>query len=276
MNRIICVAVAAAVLGALSPAQSTGQAETSQDSTSDDLTKMVPRGFGVEVKMIFSPDDELPNVNFPSVPEELRTVPTHQGDGWFGTPGAPWVVPFPSSDINDASISDAVGITVAPQFTVSRLTFRGGIYIPQAKFQTTRPIAGDFDTYHAVNQFGTTRRGVGTSLVYYSVYYDGVDNDPKPFGEIEFRLHRFLSVIGGYGGHHNSYKIALESGYDRFNSLEEYEKVELGSIERHGAPYAAIRVGIPLAFGRASCRRGGVKNAKRNLSRGPNDHSTGF
>ncbi|PIR97050.1 MAG: hypothetical protein COT91_03465 [Candidatus Doudnabacteria bacterium CG10_big_fil_rev_8_21_14_0_10_41_10] len=208
------------------------------------LSKLVARGFGVEVKMFFFPKAQFQDMNVSSVPEALRTVPTHQGDGWFGTPGRPRIVPDDPLFVLKPDLKNVGAVSVAPQYTVWRITFRGGVYFPYGDLTSRRPVAGDLSTYNAVNQYGDNNRGYGTSLVYYSIYWDDTKGRIKPFGEVEFRLHRFVSVIGGYGGTQSEYRLMLENGYDRFGRLEKYQEHELFRTSQKNAPYAAVRVGI--------------------------------
>ncbi|MDP3954425.1 MAG: hypothetical protein Q8Q06_03340 [bacterium] len=214
----------------------------------DSAFDKVSTGWGFELKAVRQFTNNNPGaLTFSDVPESLRTVPTHKDDGWFGKPGSPRVIPYSTFNVSDPMMSGFWSTRLAPQYTIWRVTVRGGVNVnPKSQFKTKRPRAGDFDTYHAVNQHGKPQRGTGASLVYYSIYWDNPDSRStvNPFGEVELRLNKFLSVFSGYSSSETSARLILENGYDRWNSLEKYSTTDFATISTKTAHYFGVRIGI--------------------------------
>jgi len=209
-------------------------------------------GLGIEVKGLYNIPGSNPGaVSFSNIPTSLRQVPTHSGDGWFGRPGALRTVPFNDFKVKDPASSglESFSFRVAPQYSFDRVTLRGGASFDfiEGTLSSQRPKAGDFSTYRAVNQYGEEKRGTGTSLVYYSIYWnDSYGHDEvTPFIEVECRAYKFLSVFTGYNKSEQKYGLKLERGWDRWNTLQKYKVEDFGSVNARRSYYFGVRLGNP-------------------------------
>jgi hypothetical protein len=169
-------------------------------------------------------------VSFNNIPQSLRTVPSNQAGPLSA--GTPVVIPGSSFDIPDPKFIAFSAIGFAPHYAVKRFTFRGGVYLTLPNTSTPGAPTADSGPYQEINQYGTSARGVGTSLVYYSVYWgNGGALNPRPFGELEFRVVGPFSVIGGYGGFEKTSGILLVNGYDQYDALTPYSTQTIAQIE---------------------------------------------
>ena len=169
------------------------------------------------------------------VPEQFRQIPGHKDDFT-----RPVTITVSDDTINPADSLINFGIGVAPQLAFKkRLYLRGGVawnYSPKA--QARMDSSGNT---REVNLRGTTARGFGESLVYYSIR-PSPSVIPSPFAEIETKVKRWCGILGGYMLYRHN--LTLERGWDRFDALEVFEKSRLGSASMH-IPYLGFRLHAP-------------------------------
>lgn len=197
-----------------------------------------PQGFGLDVKLT-SPFLSSPGpITFSNIPQALRTVPSNQ----YGplASGTPVTIPVSTFTVQPSSVGFSIGF--APQYTAWRLTLRGGVSLAFMNL-TSGPPTAEGGPYEEINQFGTTQRGTGTSLVYYSMYWDRTPPIITPFGELEFRISRFVSFVGGYSGP-KTMTVTLENGYDQFDALTVYSTHNFASINMEGSGYGSAKVNV--------------------------------
>lgn len=187
--------------------------------------------FGVELRgTVFGVPHHIPRIT--NVPEGLRQVPGHKED--FSDSNV--TITVPDASINPQRFVN-LAVAAAPGITFSeRVSVRFGAHWGIPLFQTAQPRNGG--NTREINLGGTTDRGVGSSLVYYSAQYSAARH-PGPFGEVELRISKRYSVLAGYLV--NYYDLTIERGWDRFNALERSDRRHLASARMH-APYAGFRV----------------------------------
>lgn len=167
-------------------------------------------GVGLEIRgMAWGMPRYLPEIS--PVPEQFRQIPGHKDDF-----SRPVTITVPGGTINPADTLLNLGISVAPQLVFKeRVYLRGGVawnYSPGA--QARMDSSGNT---REVNLRGTTARGSGESLVYYSIR-PSLSAVPSPFAEVEPKVKRWDGVLGGYMLYRHN--LTLERGWDRFNALE--------------------------------------------------------
>jgi hypothetical protein len=203
----------------------------------------IPRGFGLEFQLgSFAGMRAAPTL-FSNIPQALRTVPTHPDDGY--PPGTAWTIPTASYSMNDPQLQPHIFFSFAPQFTLSRFTVRAGLKIvPAVEIESAKPTAGS--TVPEVNQQGTADRGFGESLVYYFLYWSPkASGQTKPFAEAEFRVHRLVSLIGGYDPYRSTFDVLFENGWDRYDAFQTHMTQTLASVSQAASHYyGAIRIAL--------------------------------
>lgn len=186
--------------------------------------------FDVEVRgMMWGVPGYVPRIT--NVPVALRQVPGHEDD----FPDGGVVITVPDASINLQRFAN-VGAAAAPGVVIGeRVSLRVGVHwaIPFAQGAQAKSTGNTRE----INLGGRTDRGVGTSLVYYSVQYSA--SHPGLFGEVEARASKRYSILAGYLTNHNNLKI--ERGWDRFNALEQFDRRHLASTQMH-APYLGVRI----------------------------------
>jgi hypothetical protein len=202
------------------------------------------KGFDINIKWEVLGFNEvgLGPIGFSNIPQSLRTVPSNQA-GPLST-GTPVVIPGSTFSVGDPKFIGFSAFSFAPQYQAWRFTFRSGVSITMPNYPAQGPPTAEGGPYQEINQFGTNQRGTGTSLVYYSVYWSkGGPINPKPYGEIEFRVAGPLALVGGYGGFQKTENITLENGYDQYDALTPYSKQAIASaiIKAYG-PYGSVKV----------------------------------
>jgi hypothetical protein len=168
-----------------------------------------------------------------NLPAAVRTVPGHQGDP---NAGQPFLIP-------DATIPPGLftGILagVAPQLKVGRFVFRAGGLFGLTSFP--QPRKDSSGNTRELNQYGTTARGVGTSLVYYAVVPSA-----KPlsglYAESEIRASKSVGVIVGYS--RTKYDLSVATGWDRYDALQPYMDYTLAESTMQSF-YGGLRIGPP-------------------------------
>ncbi|MFH1452191.1 MAG: hypothetical protein ABIF88_03395 [archaeon] len=153
--------------------------------------------------------------NVRDVPEEIRDVPIHSDDGYASGKGGP----IPSDDIN-----------VGPR---TGGFFRYGGRMPVikdtlfAKLGIEVELGGIFTSdkpsRNYTNAVGTSQRGRGAALTYYSIHTKSGPNwnsslIPKIVGGLELELSDSVTVGANYSIWRED--LVAETGYDRYDSLE--------------------------------------------------------
>lgn len=170
------------------------------------------------------------------LPQAMRTVPTHTGDSWFGVPGTPRVIP---NDRIRVGLKTGVNIfSVAPQVCFwERFCIKGG-----GNLQLGSRDSSTFGNIREINQYGKPERGYGTSLVYYAILQQK-RTALVPFGEMEVKLTRNVALLGGYTTEKR--RLSVETGYDRFNSLETHAVYPLLRQTSRWS-YVGVKLGVPV------------------------------
>jgi hypothetical protein len=202
----------------------------------------VASGFGIEMRLLGSFGASTGPVDVANIPATLRTVPSNQ----YGplSPGTPVTIPVSTISISGGAAAASIGL--APQYTLRRVTLRAGALVSFMNLSVAPPSVGsqaEYASFPELNQFGTNQRGVGTSLVYYDVYWSRATPTIIPFGELEFRLNRFASLVGGYSGKQRS-TANIQTGYDQYDALSTYSDQKLASVTSDGSPYGGIKIAL--------------------------------
>lgn len=176
-----------------------------------------------------------------NVPADLRTVPSHEGDAWiYGKTQVLRTIPFSSIEPNP--LTNLSSFFIGPEVTFFRLRIRTGINFSwTGRLEQGRTKSNEGAT-REVNQHGLPNRGSGTSLVYYNMYVKST-LIPGWFGEAGVSLTRNFSVVGGWGL--NNFNLEIESGYDRYGSLETYDTYKAATV-RLRRTYGGIEVELPI------------------------------
>jgi hypothetical protein len=156
-----------------------------------------------------------------NVPLELRQVISHPDDTWiYGSKRT--LITIPENSIGDMGRAGALSVTLSGELKLYRLRLRSGpnYYL----LFSGRSYPEGTDAVREVNQFGTSGRGNGTSLVYYKMRVRPVLN-PGWTHEADFRVYNGWMAVGGYSI--NRYKLAIETGYDRWNAYSPLERKEI-------------------------------------------------
>ncbi len=155
-----------------------------------------------------------------NIPLRFRQIPSHPDDTWiYQNP----VIKTISSDSVKPGALFYFGNRIGPEVAVYRLKFRSGInvIIPLAP-----KLMPDANSTREVNQFGTSVRGEGTSLVYYGIEARGTKK-PGFYYEAEVHISKKFSLLAGYGK--ENYNVFLQNGYDRWNKFSKYRNYHLSS-----------------------------------------------
>lgn len=168
-----------------------------------------------------------------NLPAAVRTVPGHQGDPNAGQP-----LPIPDATIAPGTFTGILA-GVAPQLKVGRFVFRAGALFGLTSFP--HPRKDSSGNTRELNQYGTTARGVGTSLVYYAVVPSA-----KPlsgfYAESEIRASKNVGVIVGYS--RTRYDLRVATGWDRYDALQPYMDYTLAESTMQSF-YGGLRIGPP-------------------------------
>ena len=116
---------------------------------------------------------------------------------------------------------------VGPELTVKRFSVKGGPLFASINDVEQGLCKCNEGATREVNQRGRPSRGFGTSLVYYNMYFDS-SRVPGYFFEASVNVHRWVSVLAGAS--QKNVDVMVETGYDRFDRLEEYETRDVGRV----------------------------------------------
>ena len=202
----------------------------------------VASGFGIEMRLGASFGGSTGTVTLENIPQMLRTVPSNQ----YGPLSAGTPVIIPTSTISLPGSSPGLSIGLAPQYSLWRMTLRAGASVSFMNLTASPPSVGsqaEYASFPEINQFGTNQRGVGTSLVYYDVYWSRSSPAIVPFGELQFRVNRFASLVGGYMGQQKT-TVDIQNGYDQYDALSTYSNQKLAYITSSGSPYGGIKIAV--------------------------------
>lgn len=204
-----------------------GSPAIAQSSSSGPAVK-----FGINV---FAGAELTPNMigEVESVPETLRRVPGHPDD--FRSGNRPtFLIPGISQFKRGNSRMNAGG---GPELLIKdKISVRGGLNFNFFFSQFPKLESGG--NTQEINHEGTTERGTGRSLVYYTLQIGA--KKPGYYAEVEFRAMRRISLVGG--GKFTELFLISQRGYDRFNASEKLDEIKVAKI-RSVAPYAGIKIG---------------------------------
>jgi hypothetical protein len=186
--------------------------------------------FDIEIRgMVWGVPRYVPRII--NVPVALRQVPGHKDD----FPDGGVIITVPDASINPQRFAN-VGAAAAPGIIIGeRVSLRTGVHWAIPVAQGAQP--KNAGNTREINLEGRTDRGIGTSLVYYSVQYSA--SHPGFFGEVEARVSKRYSVLAGYLASYNN--LTIERGWDRFNALQQSDRRHLASVQMH-APYLGFRI----------------------------------
>jgi hypothetical protein len=161
-----------------------------------------------------------------NVPAQLRRVPSHPGDTWiYGSRPVVRTIPFDSIEPNPVSF--LTSLHFAAELTVRRFRLRGGPAFAVFPRIDQGLVKANTGATREVNQWGEPYRGSATSLVYYNMYPE-TSAAPGWLIEGALSLNRHVSAFGGMG--QDNVRLLVESGYDRFDSLETYGRQGAGVV----------------------------------------------
>jgi len=213
-----------------------------QAGVAQDNSPRTPKGFGFDIKLTGLFGGSQGPIQFSGLPQALRTVPSN-ASGPLAT-GVPVTIPDSPVLVQQSSTGFSIGL--APQYSVWRFTVRAGVSTQFLNLTSAPPTAdttAEYAKYPELNQYGTNQRGVGTSLVYYDIYSSRTPQSLNPFGELEFRINRWVSLVGGYSGR----KIAaatIETGYDQYDALATFNRQKLASVTMQASAYGSVKVNV--------------------------------
>ncbi len=145
-----------------------------------------------------------------NVPLELRQVVSNPDDTWiYGSRRPILTIPGNSLKMGGAG---GFNLTLSPELRIYRLRLRIG-----PNYSLFFPNRSSGNTVREVNQYGSSQRGTGNSLVYYKLEMSPTLK-PGWTSEAEFQVYRGWSVATGYSV--NYYKLQVDRGYDRYNSFD--------------------------------------------------------
>jgi hypothetical protein len=79
-------------------------------------------------------------------------------------------------------------------------------------------------------------------LVYYDIYWTKTPS-VTPFGELECRINRVISLVGGYSGSRVA-TSSLQNGYDQYDALTAYSSHKVASLTLSASPYGGLKVAV--------------------------------
>jgi len=183
--------------------------------------------------------------HFSNLPLSVRMIPQHKDDTWFCCPGNPRIVP---DNTVSSVLYSSLAVAVAPQ-----VSFRRGILTFGANFsgwQMPEAVRGNYWTTTEINQYGTSARGAGTSLVGTAI----VARDriyANPFVEWEFPIRKVpgRSILVGYA--YTRIDISIRAFYDRNDHLETYKRYSISDsglhelyVGAHASRYFLYTIGL--------------------------------
>jgi len=220
----------------------TCDAQNQQQPQGPSAREGTAKGFGFGVKLMGTFGGMPGPIAFSNTPQTLRTIPSNQsGPLANGTP-----VTVPSSTITAGPGTASFLAGLAAQYTVSRFTIRGGALAEFSNATSSSPTVSPtaiYATFPEINQYGTNQRGVGTSLVFYDIYWARTPPNITPFGELEFRLTHSVSLLGGCIEHQNA-NANLENGYDQYDVLTAYSTQKLASVTANASAYGGVKFAV--------------------------------
>lgn len=174
-------------------------------------------GFGIEAKLFGADATFNESTKVSDIPLNLRQVPSHPEDTWiYGSRRVIRTIPSDTIIFNGSNVGQ--NFAFSPELTVWRLRARSGVNFFVGG-SGDGPSKDSDNTTREMNQYGGSSRGYGTSLVYYSVYSKS-SRKPGINNEVDFDIGNDLLLIAGYSW--RNYNLVAQSGYDRWDSLEEY------------------------------------------------------
>ena len=158
--------------------------------------------------------------NIENIPLELRQVISHPDDIWVYGTKRPLITIPENNLVMGGAISFSA--TLSGELKLYRLRLRSGPNYSWLFPIKTYPEGAE--AIREVNQYGTSLRGTGTSLIYYKMIVRPVLK-PGWTHELDFRIYNGWMAVGGFSV--NYYKLAIETGYDRWNSFDSLENKEV-------------------------------------------------
>jgi hypothetical protein len=174
------------------------------------------------------------------VPDRLRQLPSHPDDVWiYGSRQVLRTIPYDSIEPNP--VSTLMAVRAGPEVSLRRLRLRTGLSFAFMRRIEPGLVKANTGATRLVNQRDLPFRGAGASVVYYNMFPD-VSHVPGWFGEVSVDVSRHVAAFAGVGFDH--VRLLVETGYDRFDRFEPYDRRVAGLIRvpgAHGGIMAASR-----------------------------------
>lgn len=193
------------------------------------------------------PGIQTPITTIGSFPLSVRQIPGHKDDPWVGR-----IFTVPDATFTEVNPMISVNGMFGGSVTFyDRLTVRLGITFINIldkslgeNYIANDPTSSGHPYFREINQLNQPNRGVGTALVYYELTPHWETNKTLlvPTPEIEVKIARGLSMLGGYYQYGYGYNVVR--GYDRYNSLEDIINTEPVVAVKIFVPYAGVRFEI--------------------------------
>ena len=175
----------------------------------------------------------LGNYDVTHVPVGVRDIPRHPGDDWVGA------TPY----LDEPIITDSI-----PETLENDPSFSGALVLQAWWLHLGYGLLRNSDTQHvrvSQNQFGTDRRGYGTTLRYYETHAEKRDKGYWQYGLTVPVFPRLWNGHGftlgaGYVKERSPLVFVAEQGYDRWDRDHEYRTVEFAEIHNNPVPYCRI------------------------------------
>lgn len=184
-----------------------------------------------------------PNVcQVSNIPPEIRDVPKHEDDWWVSDEK---VAPIKDSRLNYPYASLDLDGVLGLGYLKEPFEFQLGIGVryPLAAFPTA------IERRNYTNAPGTSKRGYGAALTYYSFPLRGLSTDIRFLGMSPRVFLRLLKMRDEKSAYFLEYAIekqgiSIENGWDRWDELERWHCYKITDLTKH-----IIKIGITNIFG---------------------------
>jgi len=161
-----------------------------------------------------------------NVPEAIRNVPIHSDD--WGTPG-----PIPHTDAHAPWMPEIRFLKLGAEFALNNemhLDVYGDLSVNFTRWG--RPWGGDIRERNYTNATGSSHRGYGAALTYYTPQYSllipGIKTElyfePESGGSGFSNFNKFI------GAGLRKYDLLIQTGYDRYDDYDEYKNYHIGDL----------------------------------------------
>lgn len=199
--------------------------------------------FGLEVRAnVLGALNYIPLIR--NIPLSIRQIPCHKDDACnpYWHPNRIVTIPF---DTLSPGTLNAFDLAIVPQITLKeKYRFKAGpSWMLPFYFTKLENYIGDQDELtrgdiREINLGGGTHRGTGASLVYYATRSRAILS-PGMFAEFDVKIYGPLVLTTGFS--FRKYRLDIEKGYDRYNSLEKLPQYQLSTNYSY-SPYVGVKL----------------------------------